>query len=131
MTSNPAPAMPESMFALTLVLLTLSPLTIAGIAAINAGLGRSRSAAQALLGNLAIIAVTAIVFAVLGSAFAGSLPGGSGHVLHAAGKQWNWLGTGPMFPTLKSCWVPTSPTFKPPPKGRGAGARCRFMWARW
>jgi len=97
MTSNLAPAMTESMFALTLVLLILSPLTIAGIAVINAGLGRSRSAAQALLGNLAIIAVTAILFAAVGSAFAGSLPGGSGHVLHAAGKQWNWLGTGPML----------------------------------
>jgi ammonium transporter, Amt family len=97
MTANPAAAMPESMSALTLALLMLSPLTIAGIALINAGLGRSRSTAQALLGNLAVISVTAIAFAVLGSAFAGSLPGGSGHILHAAGKQWNWLGMGPLL----------------------------------
>ena len=95
MTTNATATMPESLFALTLALLMLSPLAIAGIALINTGLGRSRSAAQALFGNLAIIGVTAILFAVLGSAFAGSLPGGSGHVLHAAGKQWNWLGTGP------------------------------------
>jgi ammonium transporter, Amt family len=80
-----------------LALIILSPLTIAGIALINAGLGRSRSAAQALLGNLAIIAVTAIAFAVIGSAFAGSLPGGPGHPLHAAGRQWNLLGTGPIL----------------------------------
>jgi len=97
MTLNTASAMSESLFALTLALLVVSPLTIAGIVLINTGLGRSRSAAQALLGNVAIIAVTAIVFAMIGSAFAGSLPGGSGHVLHAAGKQWNWLGTGPML----------------------------------
>ena len=97
MTTSMSATMPESLFALTVALLMLSPLTIAGIALTNAGLGRSRSAAQAVFGNLAIIGVTAILFAILGSAFAGSLPGGSGHVLHAAGKQWNWLGTGPML----------------------------------
>ena len=40
--------MPDAVFALTLALLILSPLTIAGIALINTGLGRSRSAAQSL-----------------------------------------------------------------------------------
>ena len=94
MTNAPG-AMSDSLFALTLGLLMLSPLVIAGIALINAGLGRSRSAAQALLGNLAIIAVTAIVFSIFGSALAGSLPGGTGHAFTAAGKQWSWLGTGP------------------------------------
>jgi Amt family ammonium transporter len=89
--------MPDLVFALTLVLLLLAPLAIAGVALINAGLGRSRSAAQALLGNLAIVAVTAIVFAVVGSAFAGSLPGGAGHTFHLADKQWNWLGAGPLL----------------------------------
>ena len=63
MTNAPG-AMSDSLFALTLGLLMLSPLVIAGIALINAGLGRSRSAAQALLGNLAIIAVRAIVFSI-------------------------------------------------------------------
>ncbi len=89
--------MPDSLFALTLALLVLSPLAVAGVALINAGLGRSRSASQALLGNIAVVAVTAIVFALLGSAFAGSLPGGMGHTFHAAGKPWNWLGTGPLL----------------------------------
>ncbi len=60
--------MSDAVFALTLALLILSPLTIAGVALINTGLGRSRSAAQSLLGNLAIVAVTAIVFAIIGSA---------------------------------------------------------------
>jgi Amt family ammonium transporter len=87
----------DAMFALTLALLIISPLAIAGVALINTGLGRSRSAAQALLGNLAIVAVTAIVFAVFGSALAGCLPGGAGHIFHAAGKPWNWLGTGPLL----------------------------------
>jgi len=68
----PLPLMSDAAFALTLALLFLAPLAIAGVALINTGLGRSRSATQALLGNLGIVAVTAIVFAVVGAAFAGT-----------------------------------------------------------
>lgn len=95
-----APVMTDAAFALALALLLIAPLAIAGVALINTGLGRSRSAAQALLGNLAIVAVTAIVFALIGATVAGSLPGTSGsegHILHAAGKPWNWLGAGPFL----------------------------------
>ena len=95
-----APAMTDAAFALALALLMLAPLAIAGVALINTGLGRSRSAAQALLGNLAIVAVAAIAFALVGATFAGNLPGASGSVglvLRAAGKPWNWLGAGPIF----------------------------------
>jgi Amt family ammonium transporter len=82
--------------------LLICPLAIAGVALINTGLGRSRSAAQALLGNLAIVAVAAIVFALVGASFAGTLPAGTlsgvsgraGFIFHAAGKPWNWLGEG-------------------------------------
>ncbi len=88
------PLMSDAVFALTLALLLVAPLAVAGVALINAGLGRSRSAAQALLGNLAIVAVSALVFAIVGAAFAGCLPGGTGHVFHLAGKPWNWLGEG-------------------------------------
>lgn len=96
--NTPLPAvMQDSLFALTLALLMLSTLAIAGFALTNAGLGRSRSAAQALLGHLAVVAVTAVVFAILGSAFAGMLPGGTGHSFHVVGKTWNWLGTGPFL----------------------------------
>ena len=76
--STIAPALPDAAYALCLVLLALAPLAIAGVALINTGLGRSRSAAQALLGNLAILAVTAIVFALAGATFSGVL-GGAGH----------------------------------------------------
>jgi Amt family ammonium transporter len=96
-TQPAVPAMSDAVFALTLALLLLAPLAIAGVALINAGLGRSRSAAQALLGNLAIVAVTAIVFAFIGAAFVGTLPGGAGHTFHLAGKPWNWLGAGPFL----------------------------------
>jgi Amt family ammonium transporter len=90
----------ESVFALTLALLVLAPLAIAGVALINTGLGRSRSAAQALLGNLAILAVATILFALLGATLAGSLPGAPGWQgisLPLAGKSWNLFGTGPFL----------------------------------
>jgi Amt family ammonium transporter len=90
------PAMSDAVFALTLALLLLAPLAIAGVALINTGLGRSRSAAQALLGNLAIVAVAAIVFTFIGASFAGTL-GNSELVLHAAGKTWSVLGLGPFL----------------------------------
>ena len=66
-------AISESQFVLTLALLMLAPLAIAGVALINNGLGRSRSAAQAFLGNVIIMAVAAIAFALIGASFSGVL----------------------------------------------------------
>jgi len=96
MTPKVPPVMTEATFVLVLALLLLAPLAIAGVALINTGLGRSRSTAQALLGNLAIVAVAAIAFALVGATFAGPM-GSAGHVFHLSGKAWNWLGTGPLF----------------------------------
>jgi Amt family ammonium transporter len=96
MTTNVPAVMSEATFALVLVSLLLAPLAIAGVALINAGLGRSRSAAQALLGNLAIVAVAAMAFALVGATLAGPM-GGAGHVFQVSGKPWNWLGTGPFL----------------------------------
>ena len=95
---NQPPVMPfnETAFALTLVLLLLAPLAIAGVALINSGLGRSRSASQSLLGALVILAVSVIAFAVIGSAFAASTATAD-HVFHLAGKSWNWMGAGPLL----------------------------------
>jgi Amt family ammonium transporter len=93
----PAPLdLSEASLALCFMLLLMAPLAIAGVALINTGLSRSRSAAQALLGNLAVVSVTAIVFAVAGATFAG-LPGGASHIFHLVGKPWNWLGAGPLL----------------------------------
>jgi Amt family ammonium transporter len=95
--SHAAQPMTEAVFSLTLALLFLAPLAIAGVALINTGLGRSRSAAQALLGNLAILAVSAIVFALVGASLAGGLPGGRGLTFHADGTAWEWLHVGPLM----------------------------------
>jgi Amt family ammonium transporter len=90
-----APPLTEVSLALTLPLLLLSSLAIAGIALVNAGLGRSRSAAQSMLGSLAMISIAAIVFALVGATIADGTAG-SGHVFHFSGKPWNWAGTGPI-----------------------------------
>ena len=88
----------EAAFALTLGLLLLAPLAIAGVALINTGLGRARSAAQSLLGSLGMISVAVIVFALVGATFADGTAG-VGHIFHFSGKPWNWCGTGAWFLT--------------------------------
>jgi ammonium transporter, Amt family len=90
------PVLSDATFGLVLLLLLLAPLAIAGVALINTGLGRSRSAAQSLLGSLTIVAVAVIVFALVGATLAGSIAA-AGHVFHLAGKPWNWLGAGSFF----------------------------------
>ena len=60
----------QTAFALALGLLLLAPLALAGVALINTGLGRSRSAAQSLLGSLAMVSVAFIVFTLVGATFA-------------------------------------------------------------
>ncbi|MGC9224637.1 MAG: ammonium transporter [Terracidiphilus sp.] len=92
----PAAAMSEAAFALTFALLLIAPLALAGVALINTGLGRSRSAAQTMLGNLAVVAVAAVVFAFWGASLAGA-PGAREVALHAAGKSWGVLGLGPLL----------------------------------
>ena len=52
------------------------------MALLNTGLGRSRSAAQSLLGCVTMMAVAAIAFAVVGVSFAGQ----PGHAVSLAGK---------------------------------------------
>ena len=96
MMAGSPPVLTETTVVLVLVALLLAPLAIAGLALVNAGLGRSRSAAQSLLGSLALVAVAAIVFALVGATFAGT-SGGASHAFSLAGKPWNWLGAGPAF----------------------------------
>ncbi len=92
----PSPSLSESNFNLSFVLLLLAPLAPAGVALLNTGLGRARSAAQALLGSLVVIAAAVLVFALIGATYADSWIG-VGHVAHIAGKPWNWAGTGLWF----------------------------------
>ena len=85
---------PASVLCLFLILLV--PLAAAGLTLINTGLGRSRSAAHAMLASLCVMAVAAIAYTVCGFAWQG-LAGGAAHSLRVAGKEWNWIAAEPFF----------------------------------
>jgi Amt family ammonium transporter len=59
-------------FGLCLVFILLVPLAIAGLGLINTGLGRSRSAAQAITTALCVMSTAALVYFICGFAAAGS-----------------------------------------------------------
>ena len=82
---------------LCLVCIMLAPFAAAGLGLIHQGLGRSRSAAQAMLATLCAIGISAIVFVLFGSAWAG-YAGGPVHSISAGGTHWDWLGAGTFFP---------------------------------
>lgn len=80
---------------LCLFCLMLVPLAAAGLALIHQGLGRSRSAAHAMLATLCALAVAAVVFVMFGFSWAGA--GASAHSFSAGGVRWDWLGSAPFF----------------------------------
>lgn len=74
----------------------LIPCAAAGLALINAGLGRFRNAAHAMLSALCVIAVSAVVYFAVGAAWQGSVDQPA-FALHVGGRDWNWIGAGPFF----------------------------------
>ena len=96
MTPLPAPALSETAVALCVVFILLVPLAAAGLSLINTGLGRSRSAAHAMLAALCVMAVAAVVYFVCGFSWQG-FPGLPAHFVAAGGKSWNWLAAQPFF----------------------------------
>jgi Amt family ammonium transporter len=95
-TSAPVPALSEAGRALCILFILLVPLAGAGLAFINTGLGRSRSAAHAMLVSLCAVAVAALVYFACGFAWQGYI-GRPAHVLTIAGKGWSWIGREPLF----------------------------------
>jgi hypothetical protein len=81
--------------------LLLAPLAGAGLALINAGLGRTRNAAHSMMAALCVISVAACVYFVCGRAFQG-YAGGLSHSITITGKAlgnktWDWIGAEPWF----------------------------------
>ena len=74
----------------------LVPFALAGLSLINAGLGRSRSAAHSMLASLCVLAVAALVYFACGFAWQG-FSGRPAHLLTVAGRQWNWIAAQPFF----------------------------------
>lgn len=87
----------ETSAVVCLLCLLLAPCAGAGLALINAGLGRSRNAAHSILSALCAVAVAVIVYAAIGSCWMGNAAH-PGHGLTLDGKNWGWLGSeAPLF----------------------------------
>jgi ammonium transporter, Amt family len=95
-TNLPVPALSEGASVICLVCILLVPLAAGGLALINAGLGRSRSAAHTMIASLCTLSVAAIVYFVCGFAVQG-FTGQPTHILAVGGEHWDWLGAGPVF----------------------------------
>ena len=95
---------------LCLVCTMLLPLAAAGLGMIHQGLGRSRSAAHAMLATLCAVGISAILFVLIGCAWAG-IAGGPAHCFVAGGKHWDWLGAAAFFPNGISAGTAGAPGF--------------------
>ena len=91
-----APVWSDIMQALGAALVFLAPLAAAGLALTNAGLGRSRSAAHAMMGSLCVVAVAMVAYFVCGWSWQG-FPGLPSHTVALGGKPWSWIGAEPFF----------------------------------
>jgi len=91
---------PDPLPALTVIVcifsILLVPLAAAGLMLINAGLGRSRSAAHIMLASLSVIAIAALVYFVCGFGIEGFI-GHAGYAAVVAGKDWDWIAAEPWF----------------------------------
>lgn len=88
--------LPETATALCIVLILLTPFTILGLALLNTGLARARSAAHTITASLSIFAVAAIAYFVAGFAWQG-FTGRPEHILLLSGKPWGWIAAEPFF----------------------------------
>ncbi len=86
--------MTETQTIFCVLFLMLAPLAGAGLALMNAGLGRTRNAAHSMMAALCVIAVAACTYFICGRAFQG-YAGGAAHVLAIARQPWDWLGAEP------------------------------------
>jgi ammonium transporter, Amt family len=89
-------ALSETATALCAVFVFLVPLAGAGLALINTGLGRSRSAAHLMMSSLCVLSVAALAYFICGFAWQG-LAGDPAHSVIIGGKAWNWIGAGSFF----------------------------------
>ena len=94
--SEPFAAFGDPARILCFLSILMVPCAIAGLVLINAGLGRSRSAAHSLVGALCVAAVAALAYFAIGFAIQG-YAGLPARQLAANGKLWSWAGAGQLF----------------------------------
>ena len=81
---------------LTFAAILAIPLAIAGLMLINSGLNRSRTAAHLTVASLCLPSVAMLVYLICGFAWQ-NVSGYPAHRIQAAGRSWDWLGSGPFF----------------------------------
>lgn len=81
---------------LCLCFICMVPLAAAGLALMNTGLGRLRSAAHAMMSSLCVFSVAVLVYFFWGQSWQG-FPGQPQHELIMGGKNWSWLANGSLF----------------------------------
>jgi ammonium transporter, Amt family len=96
LTDLSVPSLSQSSATLCLVLILVVPLAGAGLALVNTGLGRCRSAAHVMMASLCVFGLTAIVYSAVGFSWQGTA-GRPAHVVIIAGKSWNWIAAEPFF----------------------------------
>lgn len=92
----PAPRLTEVATVACLFFIFLVPFAAAGLALMNVGLGRSRSAGHMMMASLCALAVAGLAYFVCGFAWEGFI-GRPGHVFTLSGKSWNWIAAEPFF----------------------------------
>ena len=100
----------ESTLAFCLLLTLLVPFALAGLALINSGLNRTRSAAHSVLSSVCVVAVAVLAYGALGTAIFGA--GHPGHLLLIAGKPWDWIFKkfpGRTHPAIRTRWSMVRP----------------------
>jgi ammonium transporter, Amt family len=81
---------------LCLLFICLVPLAAAGLALMNTGLGRLRSAAHSMMTSLCVFSVAVLVYFFWGQSWQG-FTGEPQHVVILGGKGWSWLANGSLF----------------------------------
>jgi Amt family ammonium transporter len=81
---------------LCFVLILLVPFAGAGLALVNSGLGRCRSAAHVMLASLCVVGVSALVYVAVGFSWQGAI-GRPAHSILIAAKPWSWIAAQPFF----------------------------------
>ena len=79
-----------------IALVLLVPFSVAGVALLNTGLTRSRSASHTMLSSLCIFAVATLTYFLVGFAWQG-FAGRPEHILTFSGKSWGWIAAEPLL----------------------------------
>lgn len=92
----PPAHLPEATTVACLFFIFLVPFAAAGLAIMNVGLGRSRSAGHMMMASLMALAVAALAYFFCGFAWQGYV-GLPSHSVPAGGKSWDWIAAQPLF----------------------------------